>query len=356
MKPTKQTIKGRGTATLIDNRYSDYEYERIDDGWDNLEQSEDRPRTTVTMEKARSIISHNQSPDIPFTQSINPYRGCEHGCIYCYARPAHAYMDLSPGIDFETRLFAKRNAGELLKQALLKPGYQCSPMALGANTDPYQPVEREYRVTRDIIQVLHDADHPLTIVTKSALVLRDLDLLAPMAEKQLVKIFISVTTLDPHLSRKLEPRTSAPARRLSALQELHKNGIPTGVMFAPIIPVINDTEMEAVLEQAKQAGASEAGYVILRLPLEVRPLFKEWLELHEPLKAKHVMNMVRDIREGKENSSEFKERIVGKGQFADIIAKRFQLACRRLQLNPESHTLRTDLFQPRVFDDQMSLF
>ena len=356
MKPTREKMKGRGTASVVDNRYSDVAYEHFDDGWDSDTEEATQIKTTVTMEQAKTIITQNQSPDLPFSQSINPYRGCEHGCSYCYARPAHAYMDLSPGLDFETRLFAKKNAAGLLKQALVKPGYQPCSIALGSNTDPYQPVERQHRVTRDIIQVLHDTHHPFTIVTKSALVLRDIDLLAPMAELGLVKVFISVTTLNSELSRKLEPRTSAPARRLQALEQLHQHGIPTGVMFAPVIPVINDTEMENVLKLAAAKGVQEAGYVMLRLPLEVRPIFKEWLELHEPLKAKHVMSMVRDIRDGKENNSEFKQRMVGTGHFAEIIAKRFQLACKKHNLNYESHKLRTDLFRPQVLDDQMSLF
>ncbi len=356
MKSKAKKVKGRGTSALIDNRYSSFEYEDIDDGWETVDEEQQKIKTEVTIENAKTIITRNQSPDIPFSQSINPYRGCEHGCSYCYARPAHAYMDLSPGIDFESKLFAKPNAATLLKKELTKTNYQCSPMALGTNTDPYQPIEREYKITREVIEVLHACDHPLTIVTKNNLVERDIDLLAEMAEKELVQIFISITTLKNELARKLEPRATAPHSRLKALENLNKHNIPTGIMFAPVIPVINDTEMEEVLIKAADCGVNNAGYVMLRLPMEVKPIFKEWLDLHEPLKAQHVMNMVKDIRGGKENDSEFGRRQSGQGNYAEIISQRFKLICNKLNLNKQRIKLDTVLFNPDCFKSQMSLF
>jgi DNA repair photolyase len=348
--------KGRGTDSRVDGRYLAWQREAVDDGWQQPEE-ERRVRTTVTAEHPRTIISRNDSPDIPFDQSINPYRGCEHGCIYCYARPTHAYMDLSPGIDFESKLFAKPSAPELLRKELAKRGYRCTPMALGTNTDPYQPVEREYRITRGIIEVLAEHDHPLTIVTKSWLVERDIDLLAPMAKKDLVQVFLSVTTLESDLSRRLEPRTSAPLRRIEAIRKLSDAGIPTGVMFAPVIPFLNDQELEAVLERAAAAGAQSAGYVIVRLPLEIKDLFHEWLKTHEPLKAERVMNAIRDLRGGRENDPQFFGRMRGQGPFAALIRRRFENTCRRLGLNRRRLILRTDLFRPpREEGPQLGLF
>lgn len=348
--------KGRGTDSRVDGRYLAWQREAVDDGWQQPEE-ERRVRTTVTAEHPRTIISRNDSPDIPFDQSINPYRGCEHGCIYCYARPTHAYMDLSPGIDFESKLFAKPSAPELLRKDLAKRGYRCTPMALGTNTDPYQPVEREYRITRGIIEVLAEHDHPLTIVTKSWLVERDIDLLAPMAKKDLVQVFLSVTTLESDLSRRLEPRTSAPLRRIEAIRKLSDAGIPTGVMFAPVIPFLNDQELEAVLERAAAAGAQSAGYVIVRLPLEIKDLFHEWLKTHEPLKAERVMNAIRDLRGGRENDPQFFGRMRGQGPFAALIRRRFENTCRRLGLNRRRLILRTDLFRPpREEGPQLGLF
>ena len=351
-----KSIKGRGTANRVDPRYLDSTRAAVDDGWDAP--PDDRPvRTTVTVEKPKTIITRNQSPDIPFEASINPYRGCEHGCIYCYARPAHAYMDLSPGIDFETKLFAKPDAPELLKREISRRGYRCTPIALGTNTDPYQPIERKWRVTRGIIETLAACDHPLTIVTKSALVERDIDLLSAMAAKNLAQVFISVTTLDNDLMRKLEPRAAAPRARLEALARLKSAGIPTGVMFAPVIPALNDSEMEGVLEQAAGAGADNAGYVMLRLPHEVKVLFREWLETHYPLKAAHVMNRVTDIRGGRDNDPRFKSRMRGEGVYADLIANRFRAACRRLGLNRRRIQLDTGRFVPPVpAGPQMGLF
>ena len=351
-----KSIKGRGTARRVDPRYLDATREAVDDGWEAP--PDDRPiRTTVTVERPRTVITRNQSPDIPFEASINPYRGCEHGCIYCYARPAHAYMDLSPGIDFETKLFAKPDAPARLREELSRRGYRCTPIALGTNTDPYQPIERKWRVTRGIIETLASCDHPLTIVTKSALVERDIDLLSVMAEKNLAQVFISVTTLDPELMRRLEPRAAAPRARLETLARLKAAGIPTGVMFAPVIPVLNDAEMEDVLEAAAAAGVDHAGYVMLRLPHEVKQLFREWLQAHFPLKASHVMNRVNDIRGGKDNDPRFKSRMRGEGIYAALVENRFRAACRRLGLNRKRVPLDTGRFiPPRPARAQMDLF
>ncbi|MFY9317093.1 MAG: PA0069 family radical SAM protein [Burkholderiales bacterium] len=306
-----------------------------DDGWAAEEQINETFKTTVTEERARSIIARNDSPDIPFEQSINAYRGCEHGCVYCYARPSHAYLELSPGLDFETRLFAKTNAVDLLRQELAKKGYRVSPIAFGTNTDCYQPVERRYGIMRGLLRVLADCDHPLTIVTKSALIERDIDLLAPMAKKNLVKAFVSVTTLDHRLARTLEPRAASPGRRVDAIRALAGAGIPVGVMVAPLIPALTDKTLEAVLEAGAQAGATMAGWILLRLPNEVRPLFKEWLAAHQPQRADHVMSIVRQTRGGRENDPNFGSRMTGSGNFVELIRQRFEVACRRLGLNRE---------------------
>jgi DNA repair photolyase len=350
--------KGRGAASRPDPRFLSQAREDFDDGWPR---EDDIPplRTTVTVEHSKTILTRNKSPDIPFEQSINAYRGCEHGCVYCYARPTHAYMDLSPGLDFESRLFVKPDAPALLRRELAGPKYHCSPIALGTNTDPYQPIEREWRVTRAIIELLHDCKHPLTIVTKSALVERDIDLLAPMAAANLVEVFLSVTTLDHQLARRLEPRAAAPQRRIQTLERLAAAGIPAGVMFAPVIPALNDTEMEQVLETAAQAGVRHAGYVMLRLPHEVKDLFREWLELHYPDRARHVMSLVNDMRSGKDNDPRYGSRMRGEGVFADIIRSRFKTACKRLGLNRFSHQLDTSRFQPppcESADGQLDLF
>jgi DNA repair photolyase len=313
--------------------------------------------TVVTPEAAKSIIARNDSPDIPFEQSINPYRGCEHGCVYCYARPSHAYLGLSPGLDFETRIFAKTNAAELLRKELAVPGYRCSAMALGANTDPYQPAEREFRITRSILELLAECQHPFTIVTKNALVERDLDLIAPMAAKEMARVYISVTNLDAELARKLEPRASAPYRRLEAIKRLVDAGVPCGVLVAPVIPFITDRHMEEILERAREAGASEAGYILLRLPHEVAPLFKEWLATHYPLKAEHVMSLVRQMRGGKDYDSTFGVRQRGTGSFAELLGKRFELACERLGLNAGRRGgLDTTRFRPPRSGPQLALF
>ena len=352
-----KNIKGRGSSSKPDARYLNYTRHFVDDGWEHTLE-ENKPVTSVTVERPKTIISRNKSPDIPFDQSINPYRGCEHGCIYCYARPTHAYVDLSPGIDFETKLFAKPDAAALLEKELAVASYTCSPMALGTNTDPYQPIEREYQITRQIIEVLSERQHPLTIVTKSSLVERDIDLLAPMAEKNLVKVFLSITTLDNQLVQKMEPRATGPRRRLQTLTNLHQAGIPTGMMFAPVIPVINDSEMETILEQAAATGISSAGYVLLRLPHEIKELFKEWLEIHYPLKTSHVMNMITDSRGGKQNDPEFHSRLTGTGVYAEMIRKRFNKACKQLNINTGENTSldTTQFVKPVLQGQQYSLF
>jgi DNA repair photolyase len=352
-------FKGRGAADNPQCRFERQEREAVDDGWE-LEvtgEEEGRPRTEVTLSQARSIISRNDSPDIPFTQSINHYQGCEHGCIYCYARPSHAYLGLSPGLDFETKLFAKTNAVPLLRAELSRPGYRCEVISLGANTDPYQPIERNYKITRGILEVLAECDHPLGIVTKSALVERDLDLLAPMARKGLVHVFVSIGTLDNELMRRLEPRTSAPARRLEALRALSRAGIPCGVLVAPIIPFLNDSDMEAVLEKSAAQGATLAGYQILRLSHELKDLFKDWLERHYPLKAARIMSQIRQMRGGRENDPRFGARMRGEGIFAELQENRFRLACERHGLNLRGRDqLDATRFRPPASEGQLRLF
>ncbi|OYU48626.1 MAG: radical SAM protein [Rhizobiales bacterium PAR1] len=348
---------GRGAVTNAGGRFEKLQTEAFDDGW-ALEEELPPFRTQTTMERAVTIITRNTSPDIPFDRSINPYRGCEHGCSYCFARPSHAYLGLSPGLDFESRLYAKPNAAELLERELASPKYQAKEIALGANTDPYQPIERQYKITRQILEVLARADHPVTIVTKSALVTRDIDILAPMAVKGLVRVAISVTTLDGKLARAMEPRAPTPKRRLEALRQLKEAGIPTAVLMAPIIPAINDHEIEMLLEAAAAVGVRDAGYVLLRLPLELRELFREWLLTHYPGKLRHVLSIVQSTRGGADYSAKFGERQVGTGVFAELIAKRFRLASERLGLKRRSGgKLRTDLFHPPVLPGgQMSLF
>ncbi len=354
--PKPELRKGRGAASRPDARYLKDTRVAFDDGWS---QEDELPplHTTVTVEHSKTIISRNKSPDIPFEQSINAYRGCEHGCVYCYARPTHAYMDLSPGLDFESRLFVKPDAARLLRQELAKRNYECKPIALGTNTDPYQPIERDWQVTREIIQLLHDCRHPLTLVTKSWQVERDIDLLAAMSERRQAQVFLSITTLDHDLARKLEPRATAPARRMECLRRLTDAGISTGIMFAPVIPVINESELERVLETAAEAGVSQAGYVMLRLPHEVKDLFREWLENHYPDRAKHVMSLVNDIRGGRDNDARFGSRMRGQGVFADLVRHRFRQTCRRLGLNQSNGDLDTSQFTPPPdHENQMSLF
>jgi DNA repair photolyase len=354
--------KLRGALSQIQGRYETAERSPFDDGWANEEQLDKEFKTTVTEERARSIIARNDSPDVPFEQSINAYRGCEHGCIYCYARPSHAYLELSPGLDFETRLFAKTNAVDLLKEELGRKGYRAKPIAFGTNTDCYQPIERRYKVMRGMLEVLAQCDHPLTIVTKSALVERDIDLLAPMARKNLVKAFVSITTLDHRLARTLEPRAASPRRRIDAIRALGSAGIPCGVMVAPLIPALTDSSLEAVLEAGAAAGATMAGWILLRLPNEVRPLFKEWLAAHHPRRADHVISIVRQSRGGRENDPRFGSRMTGSGNFVELIGKRFELACRRLGLNSEENHMASrggldcTLFRAPSAGRQMGLF
>ncbi len=308
------------------------------------------PETELIPELSRTIISRNKSPDVGFDQSINPYKGCEHGCIYCFARPTHAYLDFSPGLDFETKIVHKTNAADLLRRELAKPAYDCSPIALGINTDCYQPLEKQLGTTRSLLEIMLETRHPVTIVTKSALVERDLDLLAELARLGLTQVALSITTLDEELKRRMEPRTASPRRRLKTVERLAGAGVPTGVMFAPVIPALNDHELEAILEASAEAGALWAGYTVLRLPNEVRPLFKDWLAEQYPLRAQHVMSRVRQIRGGKENDSTFGRRHRGQGLYADLLRQRFHLACRRYGLNRGRRPpLKTTLFRPPTF-------
>jgi DNA repair photolyase len=323
--------KGRGAGINPEGRFETLVREAFDDGWRSADEDALPPlKTHVTEERARGIITRNHSPDIPFTQSINPYQGCEHGCVYCYARPSHAYYNLSPGIDFETRLFAKVNAAELLREELSRPGYRCEVIALGANTDPYQPIERHYGITRGILEVCAAFNQPVGIVTKNALVERDIDILAALARKNLVNVFISCNNLDHDLARRLEPRCSAPQRRLEAMKRLSAAGIPVGVMVAPVIPFLTDHQIEAVLEAARAHGALRAGYTLMRLPWELKVLFRDWLNMHYPLKAQHVMSRLHAMRGGRDNDPRFGTRMRGTGEFAELLARRFEIAARRL--------------------------
>ena len=339
--------KGRGAVSNRPGRYEPGERPREDDGWgaDGFEEEFPPLRTSVQPDKSRSVVTFNESPDVGFDRSINPYRGCEHGCVYCFARPTHAYLGLSPGLDFETRLFAKHDAPTLLAKELSRPTYKPMPIGLGTNTDPYQPIERSHRITRGILEVLERFGHPVTIVTKSALVLRDRDILARMAERRLVDVTISVTTLDADLARRMEPRAPQPRLRLMAIEGLAREGIPVGVLAAPMIPALNDQELEAILEAAKSAGASMAGYALLRLPLELKDLMTEWLDAHAPGKAKHVLSLVRETRGGMLYRAGFGERMRGTGPYAELLRQRFRLAAKRLELNRRRPNLRIDLFQ-----------
>ena len=336
-------------------RFEKRSEELVDDGWESLAEIP-RLRTEIFSETPKSIISRNTSPDISFDQSINPYRGCEHGCVYCYARPTHAYMGLSPGLDFESKLFVKPNAAALLREELTAPKYRPSTIALGSNTDPYQPIERDYRITRQVLEVLAEFKHPVGIVTKSATVLRDIDILKPMAEQGLVKVALSITTLNGELARAMEPRASTPMKRLAALEILSKAGIPAVVMMGPIIPGLNDSEIDVVLKAARSAGAREAGYTMLRLPLEVKDIFKDWLAKEYPDKAAKIMSLVKSVRDGQENDSTFGLRHVGTGPYAWTIGRRFQLATQRLGLNVSRVKLRTNLFErPKQKGEQLAL-
>ncbi len=337
--------RGRGAGLNPEGRFEPREHVAYDDGWQSLDELP-ALKTEVQIEKPRTAITRNDSPDIPFDRSVNPYRGCEHGCIYCFARPTHSYMGLSAGLDFETRLFAKPDAPKLLERELAKPGYKPRTIAIGTNTDPYQPIEREWRIMRQILEVLQKANHPVAIVTKSALVLRDIDILQDMASRGLAKVGISVTTLDRKLSRAMEPRAATPSRRLDAIKALSEAGIPTSVLVSPIIPALNDHEIERILDGAHAAGASEASYVLLRLPLEVSPLFRDWLLQHYPDRYRHVMSLVRSMRDGKDYDAEFGKRMKGTGPYAWQIGRRFEMAVKRLGLGRRGMHLRDDLFVP----------
>lgn len=351
--------KGRGATDNREGRFETTRVELQDDGWtpDPLDQDDDSRRlpTTVTDEQARSLLRRNDSPDAGPEQTINPYRGCEHGCIYCYARPSHSYLGLSPGLDFETRLFAKVNAAELLRRELSRPGYQPKPIMLGANTDAYQPIERRRGITRAVLEVLAEARHPVTIVTKNALVERDLDLLVPMAARNLVHVTFSITTLDTTIARRMEPRTSAPARRLQAITRLSRAGVATGVNIAPVVPFLTDDELEAIVEAAAAAGAGSAGYVLLRLPWELKGLFRDWLDEHFPLKAEHVMSRLRQMRGGRDYDSRFGTRMRGEGEYARLLGQRFNRACRRHGLDG-GQPLSCDHFRPPGDGRQADLF
>lgn len=351
-----QPMRGRGAISNPDNRFESTQRELIDDGWGGLDEPVEPLRTTLTVDSAKTVISYNQSPDVPFDRSINPYRGCEHGCVYCFARPTHAYLGLSAGLDFETRLFYKPDAATLLREELGKRSYQPQPIALGINTDAYQPVERRIGLTRQILEVLHETRHPVTLVTKSALIERDIDILAAMAQQNLVHVALSITTLNRDLSRKLEPRAAAPQRRVETVQKLSAAGIPVSVLIAPLIPVLNDSELESIMEQARNAGAGWAGYVLLRLPHELKELFQQWLHQHEPLKASHVMNRIRDCRGGKEYQAEFGSRMSGEGIFADLLRQRYRRAMKRLDFKGVPELETQHFIKPQREKPQMELF
>jgi DNA repair photolyase len=352
----RERRRGRGTGSNATGRYEPLARVAFDDGWQNID---DLPpfKTSVAVDATRRIITRNDSPDISFDRSINPYRGCEHGCVYCFARPTHAYLGLSPGLDFESKLFMKPNAPELLERELSAPGYQPKIIAIGTNTDPYQPIERRHQIMRRILEVLERAGHPVGIVTKSALVLRDLDILARMASRDLVKVALSVTTLDAKLARIMEPRASTPPRRLEALRQLVNAGIPTSTLVAPVIPAINDAEIERILEAVASTGVRHAGYVLLRLPLEVRDLFREWLMENFPDRHRHVFKLIRDMRGGKDYDSSFGQRMTGSGPIAWMIGRRFEIACEKLGFNATSVKTTTQHFSPPLAaSDQLSLF
>jgi DNA repair photolyase len=349
-------FKGRGALSNPHNRFDAMRGERVDDGW-HQDEPEDSIATTLAPDTTRTILARNDSPDIPFDQSINPYRGCEHGCVFCYARPTHAYLGFSPGIDFETKLMFKADAAALLRKELARPGYQCRHIMLGANTDPYQPVEKRLGVTRAVLEVLAEARHPVAITTRSALVERDIDLLAGMAREGLASVFLSITTFDSDLKRRLEPRSASSSARLATMRSLSEAGIPVGVMAAPMVPAVNDSELEEILERSARAGATRAGYSLVRLPHEVKDLFREWLQQHMPDRAQHVMSLIQEARGGRDNDPEFGRRMTGTGAWARLLSDRFRLAARRLGLRSDREVnLRTDLFRaPRDSSPQLQL-
>jgi DNA repair photolyase len=350
--------KGRGAASNESGRFEAEKRAAFDDGWGSADEEPLPLTTTLSVDSTRTIIARNDSPDIGFDRSINPYRGCEHGCIYCYARPSHAYLGLSPGLDFESRLFYKPQAAALLAAELRAKGYACRPIALGSNTDPYQPVERRLGITRSILEVLRDFRHPVTIVSKSALIRRDLDILSEMAKERLAIVTISVTTLDRSLARVMEPRAATPEKRLETIAALTEAGVPTGVLSAPMIPALNDSEMEQILERARSAGAASAGYTLLRLPLELKALFREWLETHFPDRAAHVLSLVAQAHGGRLYDSAWSKRMTGAGPYADMLRVRFDRACRKLGLNQRTtNPLDTTRFRPPPqTGDQLTLF
>lgn len=352
-------MRTRGTGNNPHNRFQPIVTDRqVDDGWYRAQEDELNPdslATSVSDELVKTIISRNRSPDVPFDQSINPYRGCEHGCIYCFARPTHAYWDMSPGLDFETRLIAKSNAAARLRAELDKPNYRCSAIALGVNTDAYQPIEKQRRITRQLLEVLLEYRHPVTIITKGALILRDLDLLSELAASGLCSVRVSLTTLDNDLKRRMEPRTAAPSTRLRIIRELTAAGVPAGIILGPVIPFVNDHELEAILEAASDAGGTRASWIMLRLPHEIAELFEDWLRRHFPDRASHVMNRIRDLRGGKVYDSTFGIRMTGQGPYADLIRQRFNRKARALGMaRHEAEPLRTDLFR-RADGQQLSL-
>jgi DNA repair photolyase len=358
MKPDLQTrtAKGRGALTNADSRYNAVSRHGEADGWDMIE---DLPtlRTEVSIERPRSIISYNRSPDLPFDRSINPYRGCEHGCVYCFARPSHAYLGLSPGLDFETRLVARPDAPEVLKSELGRKAYKAAPIAIGTNTDPYQPIEKEHEIMRRCLEVLDACSHPVAIVTKGTLIERDLDILSRMARRGLVRVGISVTTLDAGLSRVMEPRAPGPKRRLATIRRLSEAGVPVRIMASPMVPALSDPELEQILEAGKTAGARTASWIMLRLPREVSPLWQEWLAVHYPDRAKRIMTRLREMHGGKDYDARWGHRMRGEGAYAEMVAHRFAVALKRLGLKEKAPAMRTDLFQPpRPDSDQLSLF
>jgi len=358
MPGTIAARKGRGAVSNASGRFEAEQRATFDDGWGSADDEPVPLATTLSVDATRTIIARNDSPDIGFDRSINPYRGCEHGCVYCYARPSHAYLGLSPGLDFESRLFYKPQAAALLAAELRKKGYACRPLALGSNTDPYQPVERRVEVTRSILEVLRDFRHPVTIVTKSALIQRDLDILCEMARDRLVMVTVSVTTLDRALARVMEPRAATPGRRLETIAALAAAGVPTGVLSAPMIPALNDSEMEQILDRARAAGATSAGYTLLRLPLELKGLFREWLEAHFPDKATHVLSLVAQAHGGRLYDAAWSKRMTGAGPYADVLRLRFDRACRRLGFDRRTtQPLDASRFRPPPQPgDQLALF
>lgn len=348
--------RGRGAQSNASGRYEAEARVAFDDGWQSLEELPPF-KTSVEIDTARKVITRNDSPDIGFDRSINPYRGCEHGCVYCFARPTHAYLGLSPGLDFESKLYAKPDAPAMLAKELAAADYEPRMIAIGTNTDPYQPIERERKIMRGILEVLEKAGHPVGIVTKSALVARDIDILSRMAKRNLAKVAISITSLDPKLARTMEPRAPTPPRRLEALKALSEAGIPTTVMVAPVIPALNDSEIERILDAAAHAGAKEASYVLLRLPLEVRDLFREWLMANYPDRYRHVFTLIRDMRGGRDYDSQWGTRMKGTGPMAWMIGRRFEIACEKLGLNKRRSKLTTDHFvKPKGGGQQLSLF